>query len=98
MADEIVLREQARAVVKSGKLFSRRPDRTWDGPGVGNRMDVLVFSIPDHPGWRWRIVDEDSKTVEDSSASFQTVADARAEGREHQQRHADRDGYHPGAR
>jgi|ERR671918_94702 hypothetical protein len=98
MADEIVLREKARAVVKSGKLPSRRPDRTWSGPGVGNRMNVLVFSIANHPGWRWRILDEDRQTVEDSSASFQTVADARAEGREHQQRRADLDGYRPEAR
>jgi hypothetical protein len=61
-------------------------------------MNVLVFSIANHPGWRWRILDEDRQTVEDSSASFQTVADARAEGREHQQRRADLDGYRPEAR
>jgi hypothetical protein len=35
MPDEVRLREQARAVVQSGKLPSRRPDRTWGGPGVG---------------------------------------------------------------
>ena len=45
-------------------------------------MDVLVFSIPGQPDWRWRIVDGDSKTVEDSSASLPTVAEALAEGRE----------------
>ena len=35
MPDEPRLREQARAVVESGKLPSRSPDRTWGGPGVG---------------------------------------------------------------
>jgi hypothetical protein len=35
MPDEQVLREKARAVIQAGKLPSRRPDRTWGGPGVG---------------------------------------------------------------
>jgi hypothetical protein len=35
MPDEPRLREQARAVIESGKLPSRSPDRTWGGPGVG---------------------------------------------------------------
>jgi hypothetical protein len=52
-------------------------------------MNVLVFSIPGHPDWRWRIVDDDSKTVEDSSVSFPTVTEALAEGRERRQRHVD---------
>ena len=35
MPDETILREKAREVVRTGKLPSRRPDRTWAGPGVG---------------------------------------------------------------
>jgi hypothetical protein len=35
MADEKILREKARDAVRNGKLPSRRPDRTWGGPGVG---------------------------------------------------------------
>ncbi len=35
MPDEARLRDQARAVIQSGKLPSRAPDRTWGGPGVG---------------------------------------------------------------
>ena len=35
MPDEPILREKARAAVQSGKLPSRRPDRTWGGLGVG---------------------------------------------------------------
>jgi hypothetical protein len=35
MPDEARLRAKARAVVDSGKLPARRPDRTWGGPGVG---------------------------------------------------------------
>jgi hypothetical protein len=33
--DEHSIREKARAVIQSGKLPSRTPDRTWGGPGVG---------------------------------------------------------------
>jgi hypothetical protein len=35
MPDEPILREKARAAILNGKLPSRRPDRTWGGPGVG---------------------------------------------------------------
>jgi hypothetical protein len=35
MADELRLREQAREVVRTGKLPGRPQDRTWGGPGVG---------------------------------------------------------------
>jgi hypothetical protein len=35
MPDEALLRERARAAILDGKLPSRRPDRTWGGPGVG---------------------------------------------------------------
>jgi hypothetical protein len=34
MPDEPILREQARAAIKNGKLPARAPDRTWGGPGV----------------------------------------------------------------
>ncbi len=40
MPDELRLREQARAVIQSGKLPSRSPDRTWGGPGVGAECTV----------------------------------------------------------
>jgi len=35
MPDESLLRGQARYAIRSGKLPSRQPDRTWGGPGVG---------------------------------------------------------------
>jgi hypothetical protein len=35
MPDEPIPREKAREAIRSGKLPSRRPDRTWGGPGVG---------------------------------------------------------------
>jgi hypothetical protein len=35
MPDETILRAKAREAVRTGKLPSRRPDRTWGGPGVG---------------------------------------------------------------
>ena len=40
MPDESRLREQARAAIQNGKLPSRRPDRTWGGPGVGAECSV----------------------------------------------------------
>jgi len=40
MPDEPRLREQARAVIQSGKFPSRNPDRTWGGPGVGAPCSV----------------------------------------------------------
>jgi hypothetical protein len=44
MPDEVILRAKARTVVQSGKLPSRRPDRTWGGPGVG--ADCAVCDLP----------------------------------------------------
>ena len=35
MPDESLLRADAREVVRTGKMPSRRPDRPWGGPGVG---------------------------------------------------------------
>ena len=35
MPDESLLREKAREAIRAGKLPSRRPDRMWGGPGVG---------------------------------------------------------------
>jgi len=35
MPDELVLREKAREAIRSGKLPSRKPDRTYGGPGSG---------------------------------------------------------------
>ena len=43
--DEETLRAKARAVVQSGKLPARRPDRTWGGPGVGALCSVCVLPV-----------------------------------------------------
>ena len=45
MPDEQILREKARAVVQAGKLPSRRPDRTWGGPGVGAPCSVCGLPV-----------------------------------------------------
>jgi hypothetical protein len=45
MDDEAILRETARAAVRSGKLPSRRPDRMWGGPGVGASCAVCELPI-----------------------------------------------------
>jgi len=54
-------------------------------------MNVLAFSTRGHPDWHWRIVDDDRKTVEESSTAFPTIAEAVAEGRERLQRRVDRE-------
>lgn len=45
MPDESILREQAREVVKNGKLPARAPDRTWGGPGVGAQYSVCARPV-----------------------------------------------------
>jgi hypothetical protein len=45
MPDEKMLREKARAAVRSGKLPRRRPDRTWGGPGVGALCAVCELPV-----------------------------------------------------
>ncbi len=43
--DENILRRIARKVILDGKLPSRRPDRTWGGPGVGAPCAVCGVSV-----------------------------------------------------
>ena len=43
-------------------------------------MKVRVFSTHSNPQWRWRIVDYDGKTVEESVQAFSTIAVAMTEG------------------
>jgi hypothetical protein len=40
MPDETLLREKAREAIRAGKLPTRRPDRTWGGPGIGERCTI----------------------------------------------------------
>ena len=43
-------------------------------------MDVMAFSTPDRPDWRWRIVDYAGATVEESEVGFATIGAAVAAG------------------
>jgi hypothetical protein len=43
-------------------------------------VDVIAFSTPLRPDWRWRIVDYAGEIVEESRASFPTIGSAVAEG------------------
>ena len=57
--EEETLREKARAVIESGKLPSRTPDRTWGGPGVGASCAICDLPVRNHgdavpAGTRWR--------------------------------------------
>ena len=45
MPDEQLLRAKARAAIESGKLPSRRPDRTWGGAGVGAQCSVCELPV-----------------------------------------------------
>ena len=45
MPDDSILREKARAVVRSGKLPARRPDHAWSGPGVGAECSVCLLPV-----------------------------------------------------
>ena len=43
--DEDTLRGLVRTVIRDGKLPSRRPDRTWGGPGVGALCTVCGIPV-----------------------------------------------------
>jgi len=54
-------------------------------------VNVLAFSTPRTSDWRWRIVDYSGVTLEESQATFSTIAEAVAAGTERLQQHTDRD-------
>jgi hypothetical protein len=43
-------------------------------------MNVVAFSTPLRPEWRWRIVNYAGEIVEESDATFPTISSAVAEG------------------
>jgi len=54
-------------------------------------MNVVGFSTPRARDWRWRIVDLQGETIEESSDGFPTLAAALAAGAEHLQIRRNRD-------
>jgi hypothetical protein len=45
MADDTLLRQQARAATRDGRLPNRRPDRQWGGHGCGARCPACERQI-----------------------------------------------------
>jgi hypothetical protein len=45
-------------------------------------VQVAAFSVPDRPGWRWRLVNYSGEMVEESRETFPTIGTAVAEGKE----------------
>jgi hypothetical protein len=45
-------------------------------------MQVVAFSSPTHPEWRWRIMDYSGVTLEESRERFATISAAVAAGTE----------------
>ncbi len=43
-------------------------------------MQVVAFSTPVHPDWRWRIVNYSGEMVEESYQTFPSIATAITEG------------------
>lgn len=43
-------------------------------------MQVVAFSAPPDPRWRWRIVDYEGQLVEESHETFPTIASAVEQG------------------
>jgi hypothetical protein len=43
-------------------------------------LNVIAFSTPHRPDWRWRIVNYAGDTVEESEATFPTIGGAVEEG------------------
>ena len=54
-------------------------------------MNVFAFSTPRTADWRWRIVDFQGQTVEESLTWFPTLAEALAAGAKQLQLRCDRD-------
>lgn len=54
-------------------------------------MNIFAFSTARASDWRWRIVDLKGDTVEESSASFPTIAQAIVAGTEQLQLRIDHD-------
>jgi hypothetical protein len=45
-------------------------------------MQVMAFSTPSRPEWRWRIVTNDGEIVEESRQQYPSIGDATARGQE----------------
>jgi hypothetical protein len=43
-------------------------------------VQVIAFTTPAHPDWRWRIVDDAGEKVEESFSAFPSIAAAVAAG------------------
>ena len=43
-------------------------------------MQVVAFSTPSRPDWRWRIVNYDGAMVEESYETFPSIATALSDG------------------
>lgn len=54
-------------------------------------MNVFAFSASPAADWRWRIVDLEGETIEESSTRFPTIAEALAAGTEQLRMRRDRD-------
>jgi hypothetical protein len=46
--DEVTLRETARALIQTGTLPNRRPDRMWGGPGAGANCVICKSPVERH--------------------------------------------------
>jgi hypothetical protein len=44
-------------------------------------VQVTAFSVPDRPGWRWRLVNYSGEMVEESHQTFPTIGEAVADGK-----------------
>jgi hypothetical protein len=54
-------------------------------------MQVIAFSTPRAPDWRWRIVDYAGDMVEESYATFPSIETAVADGSKRMREVGDRD-------
>jgi hypothetical protein len=54
-------------------------------------MNVFAVAMPGQPDWRWRIVDYNDQTIQESYTGFPTIAVAVVEGNKRPRNDADRD-------
>ena len=48
--------------------------------GAGSLVQVVAFSTPMSPAWRWRIVNYSGEVIQESNETFPTIAAAVAHG------------------
>jgi hypothetical protein len=62
------------------RLEARHACKPFSRAQAAHAMQVIAFSTPSRPEWRWRIVSYSGELVEESRETFSTISIAVARG------------------